>query len=309
MPDSTAYTVHLIGPAALEAGPDAAPASWGRWIVTHFADWAAWQARSSHEAFPDALQVSLAGADQLQALLSAPHWPQALQETAVVLRCAGVTPALQLQLLRAGVQEVIDSASNTPSDAVATWRALRLGVERKRLEATQRRGWSIDLNTGLPSQALWLEMLNQLCALREREPAAMALLVLRLDGLARVRREHGEVMANSLRRKAAVRLRAGLRASDVVGVLGEDSLAAILLRLEKPQDADKVGAKLAAAMSQPYIISGQQAVLSVALGVANYPQHGQHAQELLGLAQGAAAQSAGSRVGMTAGGMDAANDE
>ena len=54
--------------------------------------------------------------------------------------------------------------------------ALRQAVERKRLDAAARRAYSTDLATGLPNHGQLMEHMNHLLALREREPAVMALL-------------------------------------------------------------------------------------------------------------------------------------
>ena len=53
----------------------------------------------------------------------------------------------------------------------------------------------------------------------------MAVLVLRVEGLETITARFGREAANVLRRKLAVRLRAGVRANDVVASLGDDSYA------------------------------------------------------------------------------------
>jgi diguanylate cyclase (GGDEF)-like protein len=113
-----------------------------------------------------------------------------------------------------------------------------------------------------------------------------------------------------LKRKAAVRLRAGLRSSDVVAVVGADAFAAVLPSMERPQDGERVAAKLAHSMSEPYIVTGQQAILGVGVGVSLYPDHGRQAEELLRLAYASAVQSKGNRrVGLLGGRDGAANDD
>ena len=65
----------------------------------------------------------------------------------------------------------------------------------------------------------------------------MALIVLRIGGLARTAEQLGAEAANVLRRKAAVRLRAGLRASDVVASIGNDAFAVLLAWMDAPTAA------------------------------------------------------------------------
>ena len=160
-------------------------------------------------------------------------------------------------------------------------RRLRLAVERKRLDLAARKAYATDLATGLPNHAQLLEHMTHLLALREREPAPMALIVLRIEGLAGTEAALGAEAANVLRRKVAVRIRAGLRASDVVASLGSDSFAVLLAWIDAPDDAVHVASKLAQQVRQPYNVAGTDRAVAVALGLAAYPEHGRDAESLL----------------------------
>jgi diguanylate cyclase (GGDEF)-like protein len=216
-----------------------------------------------------------------------------------------------LQLAQRGVQDLLPAES---ADAAMLARVLRLAVERKRLERTARKAYATDLSTGLPNHAQLLEHMTHLLALREREPAPMALLVLRVEGLSTTERALGSEAAQVLRRKLAVRLRAGLRASDVVASIGNDAFAVLLAWIDAPDDALRVAGKLALALQQPLRVAGQDQAVAVAVGVSQYPEHGRLADELLRRAIGQATGSAPmGRAGFAnrveRGGSSAANDE
>jgi diguanylate cyclase (GGDEF)-like protein len=256
---------------------------------------------------PHAIVIGCATRAQAQALLSWHGLSQATTGSAVIVAWPAPDRDLSRRLIHAGVQDVlaIEDTQNT-----RLRRTIWLAVQRKQQDIEVRRAWSIDLSTGLPNRALLIELLNQLCALREREPMPMALLVLRLDGLEAVQTRLGEQAAQLLKRKAAVRLRAGLRSSDVVAVVGSDAFAAVLPSMEKPQDGERVAAKLAQSMSEPYIVTGQQTVLGIGTGVSIYPEHGRQADELLRLAYASAVQSkCRMRAGQMGGTGGAANDD
>lgn len=253
---------------------------------------------------PQAIVIGCASRQEAQGLLSWQGLSQAATSSAVVVVWPAPDRDLARRLIQIGVQDVI---STDEAQGPRLHRTVALAVVRKAQDLEVRRAWSIDLGTGLPNRALLVELLNQLCALREREPAPMALLVLRLDGLEAVQTRLGETAANLLKRKAAVRLRAGLRSSDVVAVVGADAFAAILPSMERPQDGDRVANKLAQSMSEPYVVTGQQAVLGVGTGVSLFPEHGRQAEELLRLAYAAAVQAKSTRRTAAIGG--AANDE
>ncbi|MCU0927987.1 MAG: GGDEF domain-containing protein, partial [Burkholderiaceae bacterium] len=229
----------------------------------------------------------------------------------VVVSWPQPAPTLALQLLARGVHDVLPHDEATAGPVA---RALRLGVERKAFDSAARKAYATDLATGLPNHAQLLEHMTHLLALREREPAPMALLVLRIDGLATVAQQLGVEAANVLRRKAAVRLRAALRASDVVASIGTETFAVLLAWVDEAGAGARVAAKLVRALQQPFTVAGSTATLALSVGVADYPEHGRDADTLLRRAVGQAAEVASvGRAGFAnrveRGAVASANDE
>jgi len=230
-------------------------------------------------------------------------------DAAVLVLAPGLSDARALMLLRAGVQDVLTDAQ---PEQVA--RAIRFSVERKRQERSARLAYATDLATGLPHQDQLLEYVSQLIALRAREPAALVLIVLRTEGLLRVAGQLGGEGAQVLRRKLAVRLRAALRASDVVASIGPDMFGVLLGHVDSAADGHKVVGKLVQSLQQPLQLAGQQFDVAVAAGLAQWPEHGRDPVELLQRAKAQAAsiaamgrQGYGTRVERSSG--PAANDE
>ena len=112
-------------------------------------------------------------------LLAWPGLAHAVMDAAVVVVAPEPTPAQCIKLLQMGVQDVL-AKRHASDDSLG--RVLRVAIERKRMDASAKRAFSTDLTTGLPTHAQLLEHMTHLLALREREPAAMALIVLRLEG-------------------------------------------------------------------------------------------------------------------------------
>jgi diguanylate cyclase (GGDEF)-like protein len=215
-------------------------------------------------------------------------WPglaRAVLDTALVVVAPEPGAAEALRLVHLGVQDVLPPRE---AGAAALARAVRLAVERKRLERMARKAYATDLATGLPNHAQLMEHMSHLLALREREPAAMALLALHIEGLAATESRLGAEAANVLRRKVAVRLRSGLRASDVVASVGVDSFVVLLAWIDDAANADRVALKLAQSLQRPFTVAGQDVAVAVATGVAQYPLHGKEAEVLLRRALGQA---------------------
>jgi len=235
----------------------------------------------------DAVVIDATAPGALAALALWPLLTQAVLDAAVVVVTREPGAAEAVTLVQAGVQDVL-----APTDAASLARALRLAVERKRLEVAARKAYATDLATGLPNHTQLLEHMTHLVALRAREPAPMALVILRIEGLAATEAALGREAANVLKRKVAVRLRAGLRASDVVASLGADTFAVLLAWLDAPDAAERVARKLAHSLTQPFSITGRERQVGVRLGLASFPEHGQQAEDLLRRALAQAAQMA-----------------
>lgn len=232
----------------------------------------------------DAVLLHLADPTQLFAW---PALPQAVLDAAVVVITPEPDVAVATRLLQLGVQEVL-----APCDNAALARALRLAIERKRLEMSARKAYATDLSTGLPNHAQLLEHMTHLVALRAREPAPMCLIVLRIEGVSAMAHVLGVEAVNVLRRKVAVRLRSGLRAADVVASLGADTFAVLLAWMDSADDGPRVMGKLASALTQPFTVTGRNTAVKVAAGFASFPGHGDDAEALLRRAMGQASSAA-----------------
>jgi diguanylate cyclase (GGDEF)-like protein len=278
---TSAYTVLCCGLAP----PAATPSAWGEWTVQRRADLGA-AAAYLGEHHADAVLVQAEDEVQLAQLLRWPSLAQAARDSAVVVVAGSLRPDWVLRLAALGVQDVLASAD----DADTLARALRMAIERQRRHARVRDAGNTDLGTGLPHRAQLLEHMTQLLALREREPAPMAVLALRLDGLQAAEAQLGTVCAQILRRKAAVRLRAALRASDVVAAIDAETFVVLLAWIEQPADGPRVAQKLVQALTKPLRVAGQEVTLGARVGVGLYPAQGRDADALLRAALHEAAQ-------------------
>lgn len=226
----------------------------------------------------DAIVLDFEAPDALVTLARWTALSRAVLDAAVIVVAPEPAAVDALRLIQLGVQDVLPRRE---ASAAALARIIGLSVERKRVERFARKAYATDLATGLPNHAQLMEHMTHLLALREREPAAMAVLAVRLEGLGATESRLGSEAANVLRRKAAVRLRSGLRASDVVASVGGDSFAVLLAWIDDQAAADGVAAKLAAALRRPFSVAGQELSLGVSVGVGQYPAHGKDADGLL----------------------------
>lgn len=200
----------------------------------------------------------------------------ACAEAAVLVLTDAMDAATQQRLLTTGVQDVVLQA-----DAASLAQRVRLAAQRKRVDAEARKAYATDLGTGLPNRQQLIEHMSQILALREREPKPVSVLVFRIDGLQGVEAGHGREAVNVVRRKVAVRLRAGVRSSDVVASLGADVFAVLLPSTESPADAQHVVDKLMRSVREPFKVAGTDVPVSAHVGVAQFPQDGKQPDQLL----------------------------
>ena len=209
-------------------------------------------------------------------------------ETAIIVIVSALDCAIVVDWLQRGAQDVL-----LPEELAAPSlpQRIRAAIERKRIEREARKAYATDLETGLPHQQQLIEHMSHLLALREREPSPMAVLALRIEGLATTEARLGREASNVLRRRVVVRLRAGVRASDVVASLGDDSFAVLLGALLSADDAQRVGEKLMTSLLKPFSVAGNEVTVAAALGIGQYPQDGTQPEALLRRAVGLAASS------------------
>jgi diguanylate cyclase (GGDEF)-like protein len=220
-------------------------------------------------------------------LLAWPALSHAVLDCAVVaVLSAAPDTATQELLLERGVQDIV-VPGDAPADALR--RRLEIALQRKALDRVARKAFATDLATGLPNHTQLLEHMTHLVALREREPAPMAVIALRVEGLAAARDALGLESSNVLRRKVAVRLRASLRASDVVASIGNDAFVVLLAWIDAPTDGQRVAKKLVDALHQPFSVAGNDLAVKIHAGLALYPEHGKTADALLRRSVGQAA--------------------
>lgn len=273
--------VLCVGPAC----PDLATSAWGPFTVHHVDSLDAAAAALNRHAH-DAVLVHAPSLSALSGLLQWPSLAHVVLDAALLVVAPEPPPAVALKLIQRGVQEVLPQRE---AAAELLARALRQGVERKQIEQAARRAHAIDLATGLPNLAQLREHVTHLLALREREPAPMAVLALHIDGLSAAEAMLGAEAANVLRRKVAVRIRSALRASDVVAAIGGDDFVVMLAWIDALEAGAHVARKLTESLAEPLSVAGGECAVAVRFGLALYPQDGRDVDALLRCARDQAA--------------------
>ena len=102
-----------------------------------------------------------------------------------------------------------------------------------------------------------------------------------MDRFKKINDTLGHAAGDRFLRRVAQRLKASVRQMDTVARLGGDEFVVLLSDVRLRSDAEAVSAKIAEACAEPFILDGQEAQLTLSIGIASFPEDGDSAEELL----------------------------
>ncbi len=163
-------------------------------------------------------------------------------------------------------------------------------LELSRLYNTLEHMAFTDPLTRLPNRFRFHDILHEFTRLNAETGHPFALLLMDLDRFKHVNDTFGHHVGDQLLREVSLRLRGGLRESDMitrlddhtiarlhgkmVARLGGDEFAAILPSVGSAEDASVVARKLLAVMQKPFFIDGHRLDVGISIGIAMHPEHG-----------------------------------
>lgn len=154
-------------------------------------------------------------------------------------------------------------------------------TELKRAEAALRHEARHDALTGLVNRSAFLEDVDAALSRARRKGTGLAVLFIDLDGFKQVNDQFGHDHGDVLLAQVARRMRAVVRAGDVVGRLGGDEFTVLLEDVTDPADVVAVADKLHEAIARPIDFDGERPNVGVSMGASLYPENGDRADELL----------------------------
>jgi diguanylate cyclase (GGDEF)-like protein len=157
--------------------------------------------------------------------------------------------------------------------------------------------------TALPNRRYLADWLGIALATARRTGQRLTLLYFDLDGFKAVNDRFGHDAGDRVLQQTAARLRAALRSSDFVARLGGDEFVAVLPNAPGEPGFSEMLARLRADLMRAPIPELRDGHISASVGVASYPEDGDHAVALLAAADQAmyaAKQARGSGAGRAA---------
>lgn len=135
--------------------------------------------------------------------------------------------------------------------------------------------------TGVANRILLDLELARMLREAERSGASAAVLCIDLDRFKAINDLLGHSAGDKLLVAASQRMGALLRRGDVLARLGGDEFAVLLLGGDHAERYNSVAERIAAAMSEPFLIDEQQLSIGASLWIAVFPRDGLTGEELL----------------------------
>jgi len=159
-------------------------------------------------------------------------------------------------------------------------------TERKKAEAQIEYLAYHDELTNLPNRRLLLERLKRELGINRRRNVQGALIYLDLDHFKNLNDALGHKNGDLLLCQVAERMIGQLRAEDTVARLGGDEFVVMLPELRQDveaagYEASIVAEKLRQALSQPYLIQGNEYHFTSSIGIALFPEDGDTVEDVL----------------------------
>jgi len=200
------------------------------------------------------------------------------------------------------VQRITLSVLRDEDGQVVNYVAVFGDITNSRREADRIRHLANhDSLTRLPNRVLLQDRIEQALAQASRGDGKAALLFLDLDGFKAINDRMGHLAGDRVLEAVAGRLCGCVRESDTVARIGGDEFVILLPQIRSICDAEKLGAKLLAVLSEPFVFPEGGAKVGVSIGIAAYPGDGDDGDALLAAADGAmycAKRAGGNRIAL-----------
>jgi diguanylate cyclase (GGDEF)-like protein/PAS domain S-box-containing protein len=154
-------------------------------------------------------------------------------------------------------------------------------TERKDAELRLLKLSHFDTLTGLPNRAQFYDALTRALDQATEHHWTIGVLFLDIDRFKNINDTLGHPMGDDLLRQFSIRLVGCLRARDVVGRFGGDEFAVILMLPEGPQNVVNVVDKIRDLIRRPFDLEGQEATVTVSIGITIFPDDGLDADTLI----------------------------
>jgi len=138
-----------------------------------------------------------------------------------------------------------------------------------------------DALTGLPNRSLFKARLTLELTHARRNRKKMAVMLLDLDHFKNVNDTLKHDTGDMLLKCVGKRLKSLLRESDTVARIGGDEFFLLLPGLSQKEDVDELAGNILEAVRKPYVLDGNEILITSSIGISFFPEDGEDAEVLM----------------------------
>ncbi|SET31440.1 diguanylate cyclase (GGDEF) domain-containing protein [Nitrosomonas marina] len=157
-----------------------------------------------------------------------------------------------------------------------------------------------DCLTNLPNRMLVMDRLKFALEKAKRESLILGVLFIDLDNFKRINDTLGHKAGDNMLRLISQKIQSELRKSDTLGRLGGDEFIVIAADVDSKDALTRIAEKILDCLSAPVIVEGMEIIPSCSIGISVYPEHSDHHDALVQMADTAMYQAKSSGRNMYA---------
>lgn len=138
-----------------------------------------------------------------------------------------------------------------------------------------------DRLTGLPNRLLLIEKLNRGIMKAQHEKQSLGILFINLDGFKRINDTLGYHQGDELLKQVADRLLNITNQDEIVYRTDGDQFVLYFSGYETELKLDKIVSKVVAIFNQPFVLKGEEYMITASSGLSQFPQDGEEVEVLL----------------------------
>ena len=215
------------------------------------------------------------------------QFPKDTKSQELRLQCKNKESLLHVEVRAINIEKKISGGyklgrnNNRKQNFIGTYGVARDISERKKSEEIIRFQHNHDLLTGLPNRTLLNERLTSLITHSNENSEKFALLFIDINRFKLINDTYGQNIGDELLQNLAEILRRCTREEDTLARLGSDEFILLMSNIESSDDAIAAANKIVAETSLPVKQNGHEIHITLSVGIAVYPDHGETREELI----------------------------
>ena len=213
--------------------------------------------------------------------------PKGTKSQELRLQCKNKEELLHVEVRAINIEKKISGGyklgrnSNRKQSFFGTYGVARDITERKKAEEIIRFQHNHDLLTGLPNRTLLNERLTSLIAHSGKNNEKFALLFIDINRFKLINDTYGQSLGDELLQNLADTLKRCTREEDTLSRLGSDEFILLLPDINSSDDAIATAKKILTEAALPFQRSGQEIYMTLSIGIAIFPEHGDTREVLI----------------------------